>query len=67
MEFVYVDFSQVFDKVSNGMLIWKVRPQEIKGELDKLIQNWFSGRSQGIFSDWRPVKRNVAGSLQFIS
>ena len=61
---VFVDISKVFDKVWHKGVLYKLKSIRISGDLNKLIENYLSGRFQRVIlngqtSSWRPILAGV--------
>ena len=61
---VFLDISKAFDKVWHEGLLYKLKSIGISGELYQLLENFLSGRLQGVVlngqtSLWRPVLAGV--------
>ena len=61
---VFLDISKAFDKVWHEGWLYKLKSMRISGELQKLLENYLSGRLQwvvlnGQTSSWRPVLAGV--------
>ena len=72
---VFLDISKTFDKVWHDGLIFKMRQNDISGNLLKLFQNYLSNRKQrvvlnGFSSDYSSidsgVPQSVLGPLLFL-
>ena len=65
---VFIDISKVFDKVWHKGALYKLKSIRISGDLNKLIENYLSGRFQRVIlngqtSSWRPILAGVPQSL----
>ena len=54
VDVVYMNFSEVFDKVPHGRLVQKVKSHGIKGELARWVENWLSHRRQRVAVEVMP-------------
>ena len=68
VDVVYLYFSKVFDTVSHSILVGKLRKCGIDEWTLRWIENWLTGRAQGVMingaeSSWRPIASCVPQQL----